>query len=101
MCKVVSKLPAALFSLLLLLCCLISPSRPTAQRQVVSVRVGMVTRVEGEVRVRRHGAVGEGLVKPGDGLSRGDLLLTGDNGRAELTLTYDSYLLVAPLSKVW
>jgi hypothetical protein len=51
--------------------------------------------------VRRHGAREAGLLKPGYGLSEGDLLLTGDNGRAELTLSYGSYLLVAPLSQVW
>jgi hypothetical protein len=101
MCKAVSKLPASRFFLLLVLCCLISPPRATAQRQVVSVRVGMVTHVEGEVRVRRHGAGEEGLVKQGDGLSKGDLLLTGANGHAELTATYGSYLLIAPLSRVW
>lgn len=97
----VSKHPASLFFLLLCLCCQISPLRATAQGQVVSVRAGVVTRVEGEVRVRRHGAGEARLLKPGDGLSKGDLLLTGDNGRAELTLNYGSYLLVAPLSQVW
>jgi hypothetical protein len=96
----VSKRPASLF-FLLLLCCLTSPHRAPAQGQVVSVRVDVVTRIEGEVHVRWHGVVEPGLLKPGDELSKGDLLLTGDNGRAELTLTYDSYLLVAPLSQVW
>jgi hypothetical protein len=99
MCKAVSKRPSSLFFLLLCVCCLKLPPSARAQGQVVSVRVGMITRVEGEVRVRRYGA--EGLVKQGDVLSKGDLLLTGNNGRAELTATYGSYLLIAPLSKVW
>jgi FecR protein len=96
-----SKRPASLFLLLLCLCCLILPPRAPAQGRVVSVRVDVVTRVEGEVRVRWHGIGEPELLKPGDVLSKGDLLLTGDNGRAELTLTYDSYLLVAPLSQLW
>jgi hypothetical protein len=92
---------ASLFLLLLCLCSLISPPRTTAQGQVMSVRVGVVARVEGEVQVRWHGIGVPELLKPGDGLSKGDLLLTSDTGRVELTLTYDSYLLVAPLSRVW
>ena len=66
----------------------------------MSVRVGVITRVEGEVRVRRRGAGEAGLVKQGDGLSEGDLLITGADGRAELSATYGSYLLIAPLSRV-
>jgi hypothetical protein len=92
---------ASLFLLWLCVCCLISPTCTTAQGTVVSVRVGVVVRVEGEVQVRRHGVGVPELLKPGDGLSNGDLLLTSDTGRVELTLTYDSYLLIAPLSQVW
>jgi hypothetical protein len=72
-----------------------------AQGQVVSVRVGVITRIEGEARVRRHGDAGLSVLQPGVDLSKGDLLITGDNGRVELTLNPGSYLRVGPLSQVW
>jgi hypothetical protein len=98
---IVSNRPASLLLLVLCLCCLALPTRALSQGSVVSVRVGVVTRFEGEVGVRRHRDTKLSVLQPGAGLSKGDLLITGDDGRAELTLNPGSYLRVGPLSQVW
>ncbi len=69
--------------------------------QVISVRAGYVTRVEGETWVRRHEATELIPLHQDTSLAPGDVVLTGDTGRVELTLTPGSYLRVGPLAQVW
>ncbi|MDT7806324.1 MAG: hypothetical protein QOJ70_137 [Acidobacteriota bacterium] len=87
---------AVCFLALVLLC----PTRQ-AHAQVISVRAGYVTRVEGETWVRRHGATELSALQQSDSLVRGDVVLTGNDGRAEMTLTPGSYMQVGPLAEVW
>jgi hypothetical protein len=89
-------------SLLQSLClCAAAPARATAQGQVISAKAGVVTRVIGESKVRRHGADEPSRLQAGDELRKGDLLLTGEGGHVELTLNVGSYLRVGPLARVW
>jgi hypothetical protein len=87
---------AVCFLALVLLC----PTRQ-AHAQVISVRAGYVTRVEGETWVRRHGGTELSALQQNTSLVSGDVVLTGHDGRAEVTLTPGSYLHVGPLAEVW
>ena len=69
--------------------------------QVISARVGTVTRVEGEVLVRQHGTRELQSLRVGLTLSNGDTVMTGKTGRAEWTLNPGSYLQINSLSQVW
>ena len=73
------------------------------QSRLVSARVGDVTRVDGDVWLRRRGESDLQSLRIGSKLSAGDVVLTGAQGRAEWSLNPGnpgSYLQIAPHSQV-
>lgn len=70
------------------------------QAQVVYSRAAEVTRIDGDVRLRRHGEIETTPLLPGARLAPDDLIVTGMNGRAELSMGPDSYLQVGHDSHV-
>jgi hypothetical protein len=70
------------------------------QSQVVYARAAEVMRIDGDVRLRRHGEAETTPLLPGTKLTPDDLIVTGMNGRAELSMGPDSYLQVGHGSHV-
>jgi hypothetical protein len=70
------------------------------QTQVISARAGLVTRVEGEVLFRRRDEKELRPLKAGVRLGDGDTIITAWNGRAEWTLSPDSFLQIGSDSNV-
>src|SRR5689334_10511716 len=58
---------------------------------IVSARAGDVTRVEGNVWLKQRGESSLLPLRIGKRLSSGDVVVTGDQGRAEWSLNVDSY----------
>ena len=75
-----------------------APARP-GQARVVSARVGEITRVAGTASVHRRGETELRALGRGDVLGGGDMVVTGDGGRAEWTLNFGSVLQVGPRSR--
>jgi hypothetical protein len=73
------------------------------QSRLVSARVGDVTRVDGDVWLKRSGESDLQSLRIGRKLSAGDVVLTGGQGRAEWSLNPGnpgSYFQIAPHSQV-
>jgi hypothetical protein len=70
------------------------------QTQVISARAGLVTRVEGEVLYRRRNEKELRQLQAGVRLGDGDRVITAWNGRAEWTLSPDSFLQIGADSDV-
>ncbi len=75
---------------LFIICWLVAPTR--LQAQVVSARVGQVCHIRGEVLYHRHEEKGVRQLHVGATLNDGDIIFTTGGGRAEWSLTTDSYL---------
>lgn len=84
----------ALTYALLALCCprFACFAQSQTQAQVVYSRAAEVTRIDGDVRLRRHGEAETTALLSGTRLVPDDLILTGAGGRAELSMGPDSYL---------
>ncbi|HKQ08706.1 MAG TPA: FecR domain-containing protein [Blastocatellia bacterium] len=67
---------------------------------IVSARAGDVTRVDGNVWLKRRGESSLLPLRIGKRLSSGDVVVTGDQGRAEWSLNVGSYFQVAAHSQV-
>jgi FecR protein len=79
------------------------PVHPQEPSRLVSARVGDITRVDGEVWLRRRGESELQSLRIGRRLCAGDVVLTGAGGRAEWSLNPSnpgSYLQIAPHSQV-
>ena len=79
------------------------PTQSQASSMVVSARPGEMTRVDGDVWLKRPGESALQPLQIGKTLSSGDVVLTGAEGRAEWSLNPGhpgSYLQVAPHSQV-
>ena len=83
----------------LLLCGWPQESR-IAQAQVLAARAGVVTRAEGEVFYRQRDGMDVRQLQVGVKLGDGDALITKQGGRAEWSLTPDSFLQVGADSSV-
>jgi hypothetical protein len=68
--------------------------------QVISARAGTVTRLNGEVWYRHRNETEVRPLKLGERLADGDMVLTGDHGRLELSLNPESFLQIGALSQV-
>lgn len=67
---------------------------------IISTRAGDVTRVDGNVWLKRRGELSLLPLRIGKRLSSGDAVVTGAQGRAEWSLNVDSYFQVAAHSQV-
>ena len=79
------------------------PVQSQEQSRLVSSRVGDITRVDGDVWLKRRGESDLQSLRIGRNLSAGDVVLTGAQGRAEWSLNPSnpgSYLQIAPHSQV-
>ena len=79
------------------------PIQAQAPSMVVSARPGEMTRIDGDVWLKRFGESDLQPLRVGKTLSSGDVVLTGAEGRAEWSLNPGhpgSYLQVAPHSRV-
>jgi hypothetical protein len=63
---------------------------PTAQKFVISAKAGGVSYAEGNVTVQQANGR-SGILLVGDRLNAGDVVTTGENGRAEILLNPGSY----------
>jgi RNA polymerase sigma-70 factor (ECF subfamily) len=92
----------ALTYVLLALCCprFACFAQSQTQAQVVYSRAAEVTRIDGDVRLKRHGEAETTALLSGARLAPDDLILTGAGGRAELSMGPDSYLQIGHDSHV-
>lgn len=79
---------------------LLSAAWSAQAQQVISIQAGYVSRVEGQTWIRRHGFIEMNSLRQGISVADGDVVLTGNDGHAELTLTPGSYLRIGPRSEV-
>lgn len=79
-----------------------SPDHSQAQLPslIVSTRAGDVTRIDGDVWLKRRGESSLLPLRIGKRLSSGDVVVTGAQGHAEWSLNVDSYFQVAAHSQV-
>jgi hypothetical protein len=79
-----------------------SPDHSEAQMPslIISARAGDVTRIDGNVWLKRRGESSLLPLRIGKRLSSGDVVVTGAQGRAEWSLNANSYFQVAPYSQV-
>jgi len=79
-----------------------SPDHSQAQPPslIVSTRAGDVTRIDGDVWLKRRGESSLLPLRIGKRISPGDVVVTGAQGRAEWSLNVDSYFQVAAHSQV-
>ncbi|HKP12216.1 MAG TPA: hypothetical protein VJZ91_08910, partial [Blastocatellia bacterium] len=76
------------------------PKPAPGQSLTISARVGEVSRLNGEVRVKRRGGAEPQALQAGDTLVEGDVLTTGQQGRAEWTMRPGSYFQIGQNSRV-
>ena len=80
-----------------------NPGQSQRQSALVSARVGDITRVDGDVWLKRRGESDLQSLQLGRHLSAGDVVLTGAQGRVEWSLNPSSpgsYFQIAPRSQV-
>ena len=95
-----SALQVALITALLAFTATAQTQQRQSQTHVISARVGEVTRVEGEVWLRRGERREQQTLRVGERLADTDVVITGMSGRAEWTLTPGSVLQIGPRSQV-
>ena len=88
------------FVMMWLLLCWWPQESSSLQAQVVTARAGVVTRAEGEVFYQHRGEEPVRQLQIGVKLTDGDTVITKPGGRAEWSLTPDSFLQVGADSSV-
>lgn len=88
------------FVMMWLLLCWWPQGSSSAQAQVISARAGVVTRAEGEVFYQHRGEEAVRQLQVGVKLGDGDAVITKQGGRAEWSLTPDSFLQVGADSSI-
>ena len=77
-----------------------TPMPEPRQSLTVSARAGEISRLDGEVWLKRRGDAGLRALQVGERLSEGDVVTTGQHGRAEWAMRPDSYFQLGQESRV-